>query len=83
MVGEKEKTMHGNGGRAKVRGIAFINDRLRGQAFDPGEWSGVWEAEIVGEEQDKVLVIGRGLEKSGTRLGLVAEVVVMGGVKVA
>ena len=54
---------------AKLGGVAFSDHGLRSQAFDPGERSGVGEAEVVGEEEEKVLVVGVGFEELSARFG--------------
>ncbi len=50
--------MESDRARAKLRSIAFVNHCLGSQTFDPGKGSGVGEAEVVGEEEEKGLVVG-------------------------
>lgn len=46
-IGEEEESVGGDGGGPKVRGVAFVDNCLRGETFDPGERGGVGEAEVV------------------------------------
>ena len=69
MVGEEEESVEAGRCGAKLGGVAFSDHGLRSQAFDPGEWSGVGEAEVVGEEEEKVLVVGVGFEELSARFG--------------
>lgn len=75
--------MSGDWTGAKTGGVPFVDHGLGCQTLDPREWSGVGEAEIVGEEEDEVLVIGRRGEKGGSWFGLVTQVIVLGGLKIA
>lgn len=83
MVGEEEESVERDGAGTKLGSVAFTDHRLGGQALDPGQRGGVGEAEIVREEEDEVLVIGVRGEESRAGFGLVAEVVVMTGCKIA
>ena len=83
MVGEQEKSVGSDGTSPKLGSVAFVDDCLRGQAFDPREWGSVGEAEVIGEQEDEVLVVGSGGEKGGSWLGLMTEVVVVTRIKIA
>ncbi|PIW07342.1 hypothetical protein COW38_02900, partial [Candidatus Collierbacteria bacterium CG17_big_fil_post_rev_8_21_14_2_50_45_7] len=70
-------------------GVALGDHGLRGQTLDPGKRSGVGEAEVVGEQEDKGFVVGIGLKQHGACLRrqvffpLVTEVVVVATFEVA
>jgi len=53
------------------------------QTFNPGQGCSIGEAEVVGEEEEKGLVVGVRLEESGAELGFMLEMVVMTGLKIA
>ena len=75
MVGEEEEGVERHRTGAKLRGVTFVDYRTRSQAFDPGEGSGVGEAQIVGEKESEGLVVFVGFEEGGVALGGVFEVV--------
>jgi len=83
VVGEEEEGVERDRARAKLRGVTFVDHSLGGQSLNPREWGGIREAEVVGKQEDEVLVVRLVLEKSGAFFGLVAEVVVVSGLKVA
>lgn len=75
--------MNRDGSGSKLRGVSFVDDSLRVETLDPGQRGSIGEADVVGEEEDKVLVIGIGLEELGPFFGGVLEVVVGGGFKIS
>lgn len=83
MVGEEEKGVESSRSGPELWGIALVDDGLGGESFDPGEWGGIGEAEVVGEEEDKGLVVGFTLEKSGPFFALMAQMIILGGLKVS
>jgi hypothetical protein len=83
MVGEEEERVEGDRSRSEHGFVAFVHDRLRVQTFDPGEWRGVGETEVVGEEEKKILVIGVSLEKGEGVFALMADVVIVPGLEIA
>jgi len=68
---------------AKLGGVSLGDHSFGGETFDPREWSSVGEADIVREEEEKVLVVGVGLEEAGAFFGVVEEMVVGTGLEVA
>lgn len=83
MVGEEEEGVERDG-RGTERGlVALVHDCFGVQSFDPREWGRVGEAEVVGEEEDKVLVVGVILKKRERLFGLVADVVIISGLEIA
>lgn len=61
-IWQKEEAKEGDGGGAELGGVPLGDHRLGTQAFDPGERSSVGEAEVVGEEENQVLVVSVALE---------------------
>lgn len=57
--------------------IALFNDSLRVETLDPGQWGGIGEAEVIGEEEDKSLVVGLSVKESRPFFGCVLEVIVV------
>ena len=83
VVGEEEIGVERCWGEAESGGVAFGNDSLGVEPLDPRKGGGVGEAEIIGEEEGKIFVVGVALEEGGTRFGVVDQVVVTASGKVA
>jgi hypothetical protein len=75
--------MERDGRGTKARGVALGYDSLGGQTFDPGKRGGVGETDVVGKEEDEILVIRVGLEELRAFFGIVLEVVVHSWFKIA
>ncbi len=62
VIRKKEESVECDWCFAKVRGVTLADHGLWGQTLDPRERSGVGEAEVVGEEEDKGFVVCLGFE---------------------
>ena len=82
-VREEEKSVDRYRGRPKLGSVAFVDHGLRGEALDPRERGGIGEADVVGEEEEKVLVVGVRGEELGPLFGVVLEMIVNPWFKVA